>query len=54
MELCQSSDQHNEIGEYFMYLELYLRDKSGKIERVLLEMTKHELADFIDKLHDIE
>ena len=51
IEKVISSSTFGKMNEWIMMLELYLKDnKSGEIEKVMVEMKRDELAAFVTQL----
>ena len=51
VEKVISSSTFDKMNEWIVMLELYLKDnKSGLIEKVLVEMKRDELASFVTQL----
>ena len=51
VEKVVSSSSFNKMNEWIVMLELYIKDqKSGLIEKVMVEMKRDELAAFVGSL----
>ena len=54
VKIAIGSDTSSIVKVPVVQLELFIKDVNGMIERVVLELNKHELRGFIDQLVQIE